>query len=766
MSSYDITPPVYWEQADWLNLAAGDEISHLEFEDLRKRIWLCERLSAGWRKLDSGDDIFPDSIPGGSGGTIWKYIGELQIIWGGRYWTNWKDITWDAAVNGSARPPDNAHPSPNVWVLKNTYFELAPNPNRYHHWDKNASRWYCNSAQRGSWLFGNFRQWFVDVPSWRQLPQQTDPKEQHRPVVYQDTGRIAWQYKSKVAFDRKHITQPNSLGALYSVYNQIWDATIHRTHHILWSERCLGDQYWHQGGTPGTAFSAVTGAQPPYTGRTSYPNNYNWTWDEKVCDAYQNMIERVCSSSKWMWPTWNPKGDDTPLQAVFQANWLAINDPAGSWDPVTEVAQPWFASITHECWECNESGFEFCLALLEEYDWYFDTTTPHVPWRILKKMYEDANTGAPPLTWAQVRAKWWPPTGTWRRTWKRSFLRRYKTGSRLERMREEGYDPVSDFGGYTDAWIAHTSEHWCGLWAGRPGNYPIPDDTYWDDVSDEENERLDAKHGPVQVEWQGEDDYPEFEIKAEMVIEMREVLAVLRYNQPTDIQVVKRQKVNGALGLFPFSSNQAAYANAYSVWLADYNNDPDTWDAWGAAWQLIGPFTWLVAGGGNYRYEGLGATFQSLDVAFQLSDAGLEDDIFDPFSLMAADEIYIRVQLKGTNRVDDPTEQISPLVVGLGDYSITLPTDDNTTIFNFFVTSTIPKDAEEDIVWIRPILSVPPISPEPLFPPDFSNHRREGRIKLDTPDIVFRVNWNGFPAGVFMRDYTNAIEPERDPENE
>jgi len=524
----------------------GVEIHHENFEDIRKRLWIMEHLTAGKYPLDYDTDFVFESLPSEPPGDkdwsdICYYVGELWVIWKGEYWVNWVDITYayaNAMRLGSNRPPEDIHPSHNnEWFLSNAFWVIAPDPNRFHHWDSNSPRFYCSSGQRGTKGGENpFRQWqYIDSAN-RHYPKQTDPAEIERPVHYTDTGRDTLQTKNKRALSRYHITQPDTLGAIYSAWNYYWDEealTIVRHHHILKGEDSLqGNQYAHYYGDilPGNTWNALTEARPRYKGGTSYPDNAQWSWDEKFCDGLQNRIERICSKGNWIWPTWDGSSTDnnTDQQQAFQDNWLARADPTGEtypngWNPVEYGLQPWYAKMDSEFWGCNESAFELILWLLGEYDWYFDTTYPHTSWKIVywtfAEVYESFQS------WEAAFAKYPLPLGTWRRTWKYSFLRRYIPGRRFQYMRDGDYFTPEGQEWPTTAGAGYT---WPGLYVNEMPNF---------NLSQDEIDSLASRHSPVQEGWKSRyvdeelvwDSYPEYEIQAAMVVEMRNVLEQLLY---------------------------------------------------------------------------------------------------------------------------------------------------------------------------------------------------------------------------------------------
>ena len=113
-------------------------LSLLEFEDLRKRIWLLENIGAGTYPQRSGAEdsleyYWIDDYTPGTGNDVLYHAGDLKVVWKKEYWTNWVDITNSQAKNLRPEPPANIHPQPEKWVLSNSFWRLCPDRNYYHH---------------------------------------------------------------------------------------------------------------------------------------------------------------------------------------------------------------------------------------------------------------------------------------------------------------------------------------------------------------------------------------------------------------------------------------------------------------------------------------------------------------------------------------------------------------------------------------------------------------------------------------------------------
>jgi len=406
-------------------------------------------------------------------------------------------------------------------------------------------------------------------------------------------------------------------------------------------------------------------------------------------------------------------------------------------------------------WGCNESGFEFILWLLGEWDWYFDIEHPFMSWQNVKNwiLEEDANGEA------AADAKFPRPFGTWRRTWKYSFLRRYISGRRFQYMRQGSFEPS----GISWPENGDPGTTWPGLFVDE-----LPE---FGGMSQSEIDDLDDRHAPEQIEWQSTESFPEYEIKAAMLIEMREVLILLKYYQPQNISMDGAKKnQNLTHDPTPYASNVLAFAGEYAEFWNLYDSDPDNWDAWSTGnYMDVGIYSSCsyFAGLGYYYDLGAPVDIWRNDVAFKVADDGLDpaDEKFNIWIVEHADEIYVKVNGKGINVTPTATHTFAELVVGIdGDYTMTLPIDDDATEYIGFVTAWIGDDITADEVWLIPQLPDVEIAPDPPAPPNTTYHEERGTLKVSTnAEIVLKLDWDAFASTVFDLDYTNHVDADLDP---
>lgn len=341
----------YWETAKW-PIEAGDEISHLHFEDLRKWLWLLEHRDAGHYNEP------PEWSPGG--GLPWD-AGSVRVTYDGEIWTN----EFDMVVNVHP-PPSGGIDAPehgNGWI------RCASN-NRYHHWDKNAHRWIINAHYSGG------MDYVLSAQTYKWLPKHTDPKEQLPPVIYDDTERVAWRYNDKVEVKQGHISE--NIGAQY--YSQ-----------YPWGEEPVPSVIWSNYG--------IANGEPDCIGEPYY--------DRKICDSYQAMAEYYTSVLRWVWrPTSTFKRNwlaRYPGHAEWNPDAYPPHTPPQPFYAYMEGGYSGFGQYG-EFWGCNGSGFELGLKLMGQYDWYWDTLHPFIP-ILLWELYID-DPAANPLPIGCWRRTW------------------------------------------------------------------------------------------------------------------------------------------------------------------------------------------------------------------------------------------------------------------------------------------------------------------------------------------------------------------------
>ena len=216
----------YWEEADWQALSdyvadkaayllangTAPEIDHRYFEDMRKRMWLYEHHEAGW--VDYSEETYAPTTPPYTDDLddVEYYAGDWVVAtddpnYGWLVWKNHKDLT-KGDSNFNLPPPVSIHPSDDEWITHNDYWQLAPNENKYHHWDENSLAYehYTNSVTDVETNTVTYVHSSNAVSDF--YPIQVDPKEQEPPVQF--PNRVGWQQKEKVSYDKRFITQLHS----------------------------------------------------------------------------------------------------------------------------------------------------------------------------------------------------------------------------------------------------------------------------------------------------------------------------------------------------------------------------------------------------------------------------------------------------------------------------------------------------------------------------------------------------------------------------
>ncbi len=805
-----------FEEAVWSADMSGDEISHKHFEDIRKRIFLLENLNAGLISVNKAD--FSD-WPTSQSSANWRRVGEFRGWWGGQYWTNHEELTNNQGR--TIRPPNVLHEHiQKLWELQNTFFSLAPEPDiQYHHYDANAARFHCASNRRTDG--GNFRGYDIVREIGALLPIQTDGDEIERPVRFDQTGAERLQSKNKREIKDEYITQHLTLGPLYSAFNYELAGTpgarfLNHLHHNS-SELATGNQYVYFEGEPGNAPGG--NAFPPFFGDTKEPIDLEYHWDEKMNYAYQNWVEKIASGGNWNYPTWAwvDGQTDNEQQIAYQANWLARRDPTdatsgGVWDPTIHKAQPWYAPIRSEDWGANESGFEFVLWLMGEYDWYFDTQRPFTSQDNVENYLEYLADDPGSPTIAQALARYPRPIGTWRRTWRRSFLRRDVPNNRYQFMRA---GPAADVPGsgftpeginWPNSGLRPAGETWMGLFVDTmPG---------FDNIPAAELAELAERHDPVLFDGGA----PKYEIAAAMVIEMREVLGRLRTNS-VDINslnptIVKLTRLfNGvtsyAAGWTSFES-EVGEIGAWSR-LPLINGDTDVYNNFFQDEEvLVKKSGWFF--GSSYRP--MRALVDGANVTNLPAVSGT-DNAFWTFLSAAVSGDYLLVDTVVGNSVetgvdgkDPPTSNIAWISFAVryegvpeaidqvtgkfeseekdtpanGDEWAEFSVDGGATVrgYDQFVTGSLTKyhmfSADVPPAESFPLLSNPDIEPVVAIfvrPTDagringgtlFGNGQAEITVDTTVMDIAARINLNFVPDSVWADDFTNHIDADHDPQ--
>ena len=442
---------IYWEQADWALLVAyiANPTTYLAkvvvdgnyLEDLRKRIWLLEHIHAGHY---NGTPWVQVGAPGaGTYGNIQFRIGKKLVtvedaVYGTTWWINNSDVTFGMYYY-SGGPPTNIHPSDNEWITQSGIWTLYPNPNRYHHYDVNVPHIYIDSTVIGSEGTDNLKKCVINEPAYNLYSRQVDPRMQYPSVYYKDTQKYDAQYKEKVAFDRKFITQPDTLGPVYTAWRYRQKnplATI--VVKDAWGLKSIGGYAGNQYANTNTVASLDDAGsnspgggiwrgndypdRQPFSGADVWYQHAEWSWNPKNNHAYQNRIEILLSMKFTL-----------PADAVYTAN---FRDKYDYPDDSVDTYEEWhdYPNVNEDMWGENESGFELFLKKSGSYDWYFDYdyrkrftagdntflvyTQADIIVRVLERVINEG------LDWPTAIADFdLTSVGSWRRTWKYSLGR-------------------------------------------------------------------------------------------------------------------------------------------------------------------------------------------------------------------------------------------------------------------------------------------------------------------------------------------------------
>lgn len=422
----------YWQNAKW-PLESGDELTFDHFEDIRKWIWILWDIRRGTYYYNYEVDTF------------WRdehnyviHIGDVEVVWKGHRWKNRIEIPKNGMLS-IMEPPSDIHPSPGVWVTSNLAWEMVVDEDYYHNYDKNSPKKVIHTSTRGSEFDIEYGYTLIldqiNQEGWKQLPRQLDPIENLKPIVYQDTGNLRWQRKGKVEIDRRYVTQPQSLGAVFTNFALcplVNGHYVRTVDFIDWSlitpdpHICFvyGNQYAHDRNECGN-FATGDDLLPQYMN-----DPQQWYWNPKMCDAYQNFVEAVVSKNG----NFKLKVDST-----YKENWSAWTGVEWSEEGYTDsdgrlYMCSEYADISDPWWGCNGSGFELLLKKIGHFDWYFDHKNPYIPTTFMEKMQEQADARGVSLNvimheWGLMDYDSQTGTytsrikGTWRRTWKRSMGR-------------------------------------------------------------------------------------------------------------------------------------------------------------------------------------------------------------------------------------------------------------------------------------------------------------------------------------------------------
>jgi len=493
------------------------EIDWKFWEWIRQEIWLREHIHAGsfddeaykW-KDEAVDVALPTytedvltpttgsrpTVTQYNSGAMYAFIGDWVVTtWDDKlgcwlWWKNKQDLTYNMAHIVES-PPSNIHPQDNVWIFETANWGIAPNPNKYHHWDvkfPGLDRHAAGYSEAGGAVINNL----VCHPS-KYYPRQVDPRMQTRPVRFKETEKNCYQI-SKVEFAKEYVTDPSSLGAVFDAWR-------------YGSENYSGDSpplnivckdpygLKNKGAFPGGQYAnhgEGMYSNSPGDGSGGMGEN-EWSYNQKAASqAYQNHLEKLCDHSAFRvkataaftanWRRYNyvdyvssyqyysvgeiryngSRGNLYIGSGSFAPGSLIICTVADHWttpelpaEPVHDISAVWatcdvdtisswddYPPITDVNQGENESGAEYARDSFESYDWAFDFLLPYIPSYIVEKI-TDLEINPPNLDPALTasRGKLFEfydlknLAGTYRKTYRYSmgrvspFMRSYEMGT-------------------------------------------------------------------------------------------------------------------------------------------------------------------------------------------------------------------------------------------------------------------------------------------------------------------------------------------------
>ena len=404
-------------------------------------------------------------------------LGSVKCDFGGDYYCTAKSSTFRdckfysdqneifSANGDDIRPPAGG---PMSWDTQGKWIRTFV-PWYYHHYDKNAHRFYVDHAITD---LGLIYPWITE--SHRFLPQQIDPSEQEVPVKYLNTSRVAWNLEGdkNAELTAEHVTIKNDMGAIAAIEED-------RNYSVAgagYDNRHLAvEQYLPHDMVDAFGYS-VTRLQPePEVEEGAEYMSPKMAKLLKDFACYQAMVEYYISKEYWSWPT----------NSDYESNWLdhykLYTDPMSgtsekywetrNWNPERighEVNawedQPSIAYMRDSHWGENGSTFELALSLHGEYDWFYDHENPYYGDLLYAREKYGENSAplfVPPPPGGLTRYerddtpvqvdnvndyvdKTYPlPIGTWRKTWRHSFG--YKNRHMLKA--HESSDPINQDAG-------------------------------------------------------------------------------------------------------------------------------------------------------------------------------------------------------------------------------------------------------------------------------------------------------------------------------
>lgn len=226
MALFDV-PICSWEKGNW-PVAKGDELTSALAEDLRRRIFLARNLGAGDIDIARSYGLSVDNDPeeptwipftAANWEAAWAGLDDPEIdIIPGQYIVCFEDAgeVVDLYINKEGMTGEDFVDAPPITGggMLDSHWLLYPNPNKYHHFDKNAGRLEIGASQR---YFVKYHPAVVEcgisaytciAPAYKWYPKQTDPLEQLVPLKAggQVTRRLDPLLR-KVEIKRDYISQ-------------------------------------------------------------------------------------------------------------------------------------------------------------------------------------------------------------------------------------------------------------------------------------------------------------------------------------------------------------------------------------------------------------------------------------------------------------------------------------------------------------------------------------------------------------------------------
>jgi hypothetical protein len=454
-----------------------DEVESLHFAEIRRHAWLITHICAGNINTTEkygkwiGDDTTYEYVDynygnWGSWNPGTEYHPGLPIVkfrWGVQ--PHQIDLfIFRGTANGdivNANPPVTNGKINGLWLL-------APDPNKYEHWNRNAGR--PDIEADGRWIIDRHGQeddeygnpfWAYGIwKAYEELPLDTRPYKQVPRVkdIRGDRGRHSPLERRKG--DITNVLQTQFIRSFQDGF--IGEPPTYWPH-VLLSDKI--SEYVMLDDNPITSAqigSSYRGAKfsTSFQDRIQHLIEQEYQYAVKVDDFWIKNWQYWCHFGVEMDPTYdagcvnphynyaNGRGNwvTGPAQgyyykgdSVWHANffWRCIADHdsyepgvAEGWEDywVKEILyqpnyiknDPGYVQFSDYLHRCNSSAFEKVLKDIGEYDWYWDPNAA-VPWWMYQKHYyhmmlEDSDPGVGHLEDAWKR---YPlPRGCWRRVWR------------------------------------------------------------------------------------------------------------------------------------------------------------------------------------------------------------------------------------------------------------------------------------------------------------------------------------------------------------